>query len=56
VSTSPSGYVTAFGEAGVPKGYKALEHFFVSARTIKRHHHHHPWVGRRGRVQSPSDF
>jgi len=25
----------------VPKGYMALELFFVSARTIKRHHHHH---------------
>jgi hypothetical protein len=24
----------------VPKGYVALEIFFVSARTIKRHHHH----------------
>jgi hypothetical protein len=23
----------------VPKGYMALELFFVSARTIKRHHH-----------------
>jgi hypothetical protein len=24
----------------VPKGYMTLELFFVSARTIKRHHHH----------------
>jgi hypothetical protein len=24
----------------VPKGYMALEQFFVSARTIKRHHHY----------------
>jgi hypothetical protein len=24
----------------VPKGYMALKQFFVSARTIKRHHHH----------------
>jgi hypothetical protein len=24
----------------VPKEYMTLEQFFVSARTIKRHHHH----------------
>jgi hypothetical protein len=33
----------------VPKGYMALELFFVSARTIKRHHHQaQNWFEARG--------
>jgi hypothetical protein len=32
----------------VPKGYMALELFFVSARTIKRHHHHRANADRAG--------
>jgi hypothetical protein len=38
----------------VPKGYMALELFFVSARTIKRHHHH--WVGRKSLLKHIPEY